>query len=94
MPVEVRRYGGPSRNEMFGKKRSFHPGDVLEIVVQTLGERIQVGQINDHSRAAKVFTVSFIAVCTGKSQISCLYLCIRHPQGSLSPPPQDPILLF
>lgn len=58
MPVEVRKHGGPSRNEMFGKKRSFHPGDVLEIVVQTLDERIQVGQINDHSRAAKVFSAA------------------------------------
>jgi len=35
---EVRRHGGPSRNEMFGKKRSFHPSGVLEIVVQTLDE--------------------------------------------------------
>ena len=36
-------------------------------------------------------TVSFIAVCTEKSPVSCLYLCIRHRQGSLSPPTQDPI---
>jgi hypothetical protein len=39
--------------------------------------------------------VSFIAVCTGESPISCLYLCIRHPQGASSPPTQDlPRILF
>jgi len=40
-----------------------------------------------------LFTVSFIAVCTGKS-FSCLYLCIRHSQGPSSLAPQDPIPLF
>lgn len=56
--LEVRRHGGPSRNEVFGKKHSFDPGDVLEIVVQVLDKWIEVGQMNEHSRAAKALSAA------------------------------------